>query len=148
MSYETNLQIGAKASPEDVFKALTDPKKLAKWWTSDTRGSGSKVGDTLEFWFGDFCQKFEVKALKPGKLVQWKATKEGVDEWAGTEITFSLSTDELQTLVRFRHSGWKKNTEFFAHCSTKWATFLISLKDLMEKGKGKPYPNDLEINHS
>jgi hypothetical protein len=30
----------------------------------------------------------------------------------------------------------------------KWATFLLSLKDLMEKGKGRPAPDDLEINHS
>jgi uncharacterized protein YndB with AHSA1/START domain len=148
MSYETNLQIGAQASPGDVFKALTEPKRLAQWWTSDTRGSGSKIGDVLEFWFGDFCQKFEVKALKPGKLVHWKATKEGVDEWVGTEITFSLSTDEVQTLARFRHSGWKENSEFFAHCSMKWATFLLSLKDLLEKSKGHPAPNDVEINHN
>jgi uncharacterized protein YndB with AHSA1/START domain len=148
MSYEINHQMGVKASPEDVFNALTEPKRLAQWWTSDTRGSGSKVGDTLEFWFGEECQKFEVKALKPGKLVHWKAPKEDQDEWAGTEITFSLTTDKVQTIVRFRHFGWKENTGFFASCSMKWATFLLSLKDLMEKGTGKPYPNDLEIDHS
>ncbi|MGO9612619.1 MAG: SRPBCC family protein [Dissulfurispiraceae bacterium] len=147
MSYEIDLQVGVKASPEEVYKALTEPKRLAQWWTSDIRGSGSKVGDVLEFWFGDFCQKFEVKTLKPGKHVHWKA-KEGMDEWAPTEISFSLTTDDVQTLVRFRHSGWKKNTEFFAHCSMKWATFLLSFKDLLEKGKGKPAPNDLEIDHS
>jgi hypothetical protein len=127
---------------------LTEPKRLAQWWTSDTRGSGSKVGDTLEFWFGEYCQKFEVAALEPGKLVRWKAIGEGNDEWAGTAISFSLSTDEVQTSLRFRHSGWRENTGMFPHCSMKWATFLLSLKDLMEKGKGRPAPDDLEINHS
>ena len=45
MSHEINHQMGVKASPEDVFNALTEPKRLAQWWTSDTRGSGSKVGE-------------------------------------------------------------------------------------------------------
>jgi hypothetical protein len=58
-SYRILHEVGIKASPEAVYQALTDTKKLAGWWTSDTRGSGSKVGDILEFWFGDFCLKFE-----------------------------------------------------------------------------------------
>ena len=34
-----------------------------------------------------------------------------------------------------------------AHCSTKWATFLLSLRDLVETGKGKPAPADLKISN-
>ena len=29
MSYETNFQIGVKASPEDIYKRLTEPKRLS-----------------------------------------------------------------------------------------------------------------------
>jgi uncharacterized protein YndB with AHSA1/START domain len=148
MSCEINHQIGVKASPKETYKALTEPKKLAKWWTSDTKGSGTKVGDTLEFRFGEFCQKFKVKALKPGKLVAWKSPKgQGADEWEGTEITFDISKDNKQTYIWFSHSGWRKNSGFHAHCSMKWATFLLSLKDLLEKGKGRSAPNDLQINY-
>jgi uncharacterized protein YndB with AHSA1/START domain len=146
MSYETNFQIGVKASPDDIYETLTEPQRLAQWWT-DTRGSGTKVGDTLEFWFGDHCQKFDVKVLKPEKRVIWKAPKgQELEEWDGTEFTFDISTDDKQTYIRFRHSGWRENTDFYAHCSMKWATFMLSLKDL-EKGKGRPRPNDLHINY-
>ena len=69
MCCQINHQIGVKASPEEVFKTLTETKKLAQWWTADTRGSGTKVGDTLEFWFGEFCQKSNVQALEPGQRV-------------------------------------------------------------------------------
>jgi hypothetical protein len=31
------------------------------------------------------------------------------------------------------------------HCSTKWATFLMSIKSLVEAGKGAPYPDDVHI---
>ena len=34
-----------------------------------------------------------------------------------------------------------------AHCSMKWATFLLSLKELVETGRGKPSPEDLKIDN-
>jgi uncharacterized protein YndB with AHSA1/START domain len=145
-TYTIHHEVGIKASPGAVYQALTDTRHLAGWWTSDTRGNGSKVGDVLEFWFGDFCQKFEVVELQPAKLVRWKA-KEGIDEWDGTEIAFSLSTDEKQCYVQFTHSGWRSDSGILPHCSTKWAVFMLSLKDLLEKGKGQPAPNDVQINH-
>ncbi|MDE2259167.1 MAG: SRPBCC domain-containing protein, partial [Betaproteobacteria bacterium] len=107
----------------------------------------SEAGNRLEFWFGGFCQKFEVIALKPRELVHWKGTKEGADEWVGTEISFRLRPEGNQTFVRFTHSNWADDTDFLAHCSTKWAVFLLSLKDLLEKGKGQPAPEDVPINH-
>ncbi|MHB1287464.1 MAG: SRPBCC family protein [Leptospirales bacterium] len=145
-TYKIRHEIGIKASPEAVYQALTDTKKLSEWWTSDTRGNGSKVGEVLEFWFGDFCQKFEVVELDPDKVVRWKANKkECIDEWIGTEVTFYLSADEKQCYVNFSHSGWRKETGMFPHCSTKWAVFMLSLKALLEKGKGQPAPNDVDI---
>jgi uncharacterized protein YndB with AHSA1/START domain len=43
MSYGINHQVGIKASPEEIYKYLTETEKLAQWWTTDTKGSGSKV---------------------------------------------------------------------------------------------------------
>ena len=147
-TYTIHHEVGIKASPEAIYQALTDTRELAGWWTSDTRGNGSKVGGVLEFWFGDSCHKFEVVELQPGKLVRWKAdSKAGADEWAGTEIAFSLSVDQRQCYVRFSHSGWRSDSGILPHSSTKWAVFMLSLKDLLEKGKGQPAPNDVQINH-
>jgi uncharacterized protein YndB with AHSA1/START domain len=148
MNYEINHQVGIKASPEEIYETLTATKKLAQWWTTDTRGSGAKVGDTLEFWFHGFCQKFIVKALQPGKHVAWKSPKgQGADEWEETEVAFDLSQDDKQTFIQFRHSGWRENTNFQGHCSMKCAVFLLSLKDVLERGKGRPYPYDLEVHY-
>ena len=33
------------------------------------------------------------------------------------------------------------------HCSTKWAIFLMSLKALVETGKGQPNPADVKIDN-
>ncbi len=32
-----------------------------------------------------------------------------------------------------------------AHCSARWAYFLLSLKSLLETGKGTPFPEDLRF---
>jgi hypothetical protein len=49
--------------------------------------------------------------------------------------------------VLFSHEGWKQPVEFMYHCSTKWATFLMSLKKLVETGKGEPAPYDVQISN-
>jgi uncharacterized protein YndB with AHSA1/START domain len=148
MSCGINHQVGVKVSPEEIYKALTETEKLAQWWTTDTRGSGARVGDTLEFWFHGRCHKFNVEELKPGKRVAWKSVKgQGIDEWEETEVTFDLSTDEKQTFIQFRQSGWRESTDLQGHFSMKWAVFLLSLKDMLERGKGRPYPYDLEVRY-
>jgi hypothetical protein len=34
----------------------------------------------------------------------------------------------------------------FPHCSLGWAIFLLSLKEFVETGKGRPYPYDMPVN--
>lgn len=50
-----------------------------------------------------------------------------------------------QTIVLFKQAGWREPVEFVHLCSTKWATFLLSLKDYVEKGEGHPDPRDTKI---
>jgi hypothetical protein len=33
------------------------------------------------------------------------------------------------------------------HCSTKWAIYLMSLKQLVETGAGAPAPHDVQISN-
>jgi hypothetical protein len=47
--------------------------------------------------------------------------------------------------VLFKHANWKEPVEFMHHCSTKWATLLLSLRDSVEKSAGHPVPHDLKI---
>jgi hypothetical protein len=35
--------------------------------------------------------------------------------------------------------------QFMHHCTTKWATSLLSLKAFIETGKGRPAPNDVQV---
>jgi hypothetical protein len=86
----------------------------------------------------------KVLELDPNKRVLWQVV-EGPKEWIGTTIGWDLKQEGDRTLILFKHQGWEEPVEFMHHCSTKWATFLMSLKALVETGKGAPYPNDVKI---
>lgn len=144
---DINHQVGIKASPETIYLALTTDDGLAQWWTNDTSGAGD-VGSTIEFRFNGGGPDFRVTKLTPNKTVCWQHSGDMPEAWMGTEISFQLDADENQTLVRFTHSNWQETTNFMAHCSTKWAVFLLSLKDALETGQGRPFPNDIQIDHT
>ncbi len=88
----------------------------------------------------------EVKELIPAKEVRWRCV-EGPDEWIGTDITYELSQQDDQVIIIFGHRNCREAIEFTAHCSMKWAVFLLSLRDYVETGKGKPSPHDLKIDN-
>lgn len=88
----------------------------------------------------------EVLALDSNKKVQWRFTS-GPEEWVGTDVIFNLSHEGNYTIVLFAHKNWREAIEFTAHCSTKWAVFLLSLRELVETGKGRPSPNDVKIDN-
>ncbi|MBA6225190.1 SRPBCC domain-containing protein [Colwellia sp. MB02u-18] len=142
-----NHRIGINALPEKIYEALTTDDGLKKWWTNDISGAGME-GSTIKFRFNGGGPDFTVTKLIPNKTVCWKHSGNIPESWMDTEISFQLETGENQTFVRFTHSNWNETTDFMAHCNTKWAVFLLSLKDALETGKGTPFPNDIQIDHS
>lgn len=142
---EINHRVGIKATPEQVYEALTTNDGLAAWWTNDVSGAGDE-GSTISFRFDGGGPDFEVAELVPNKSVRWWHVGKVPSAWERTEVRFLLQADGEQTFVRFSHSNWKGNDEFLAHCTTKWAVFLLSLKAYLETGKGHPYPHDTQIN--
>lgn len=144
-------RVGIKARPANVYEALSTIEGLAKWWTEDTAG-GSQPGEVIQFRFrsneGSLIGGMDMKvlSLEPEKSVVWRC-QQGPSDWIGTELTFNLIQDGEFTIVLFAHKNWENATESMAHCSTKWATFLLSLRDLVEKGKGKPSPHDVKIDN-
>jgi len=137
-------RVGVVAPLDDVYRAVATPEGIAGWWTTDTVGK-SAVGEQLAFRFGDAGGfDMEVLRLDPAGQVRWRVT-DGPAEWIGTEIDWRLDQRGDYTIINFKHEGWREPVEFMHHCSTKWATFLLSLKELVETGRGRPAPDDVKI---
>ena len=137
-------RVGIKSSSDKVFEALTQEKSLSGWWSRSVTAL-PVVGTVDKFRFGDRgFNDMKVLELVPGKRVKWQCV-DGAAEWIGTELTFDLKQEAGATVVLFAQRGWKEQVEFMHYCSTKWATYLLSLKSLCETGQGTPYPDDVDI---
>lgn len=141
-------RIGIKAPLSRVHTALTTTVGVAGWWTDETTGKATP-GGTFQVRFrrhGDEVgsMTFDVLPTKADSAVLWRCTA-GPAEWIGTDVTFDLTQEGETTVVRFAHRNWREAVDFTAHCSTKWATFLLSLRELVETGAGRPAPHDLKI---
>ena len=142
-------RVGVKALVSKVYTALSTVEGVAGWWTKETSGS-SKIGGTIEVRFHSpdgheiGHMGMEVVALDPNKTVHWRVTA-GPEEWVRTDVIFNLCQEGEYAIVLFGHKNWRESNEFMSHCSTKWATFLLSLKELVETGTGRPSPSDIKI---
>jgi uncharacterized protein YndB with AHSA1/START domain len=137
-------RIGVKAStPDKVYDALTTLDGLSGWWAENTSGETS-LGGVIGFRFASGGFDMKVAELDPGRRVRWDVVG-GPAEWIGTSIQWELRQDGDYTIVLFKHEGWREPAEFMHHCSTKWATFLMSLKQLLETGTSAPDPRDVKI---
>ena len=135
-------RVGMTAPVEKTYEALTSVDALAKWWTTDTTRDAE---GTLAFRFGE-VGGFDMKVLEldVNRRVLWEVV-EGPAEWIGTTVEFVLSQHGEWTILLFAHRGWREPVEFMHHCTTKWGSFLLSLKTLVETGTGAPHPHDLQI---
>ena len=141
-------RIGIKAPAAKVYEAVATARGVAGWWTRDTSGSAENGGTVTSRFHKDGEEighmVYEVTPLEPDREVRWRFT-DGPPEWIGTDATFQLTQEGDMTILNFGHRNWREPVEFMAHCSMKWAVFLLSLRDLVENGRGKPSPDDLKI---
>ena len=144
-------RVGIKAPSQKVYEALSTIEGISGWWTDQTSGI-SQVGKNIVVRFLSSegteigSMDMEVKALEPGKKVHWRITA-GPEEWIDTDVIFDLHQEDDYTIVLFGHRNWREEVEFTAHCSMKWGIFMMSLKELVETGKGRPSPNDIKIDN-
>jgi uncharacterized protein YndB with AHSA1/START domain len=126
------------APVDKVYRAITEQKELASWWTHQTVAK-PEVDSFAEFRFGDrYYNKMRVVALEPNKKVEWECL-EGDEEWIETRFVFDLEKKGDQTLLRFQHTQWRAMTDFYASCNYHWGYYIRSLKLYCETGTGMPF---------
>ena len=141
MSYSIKHLFHINASKEKVFEALSSIKGLSGWWTATTNGD-TKVGDTIQFRFGDFGgPDMKVKDVKPGESVTWECVA-GPEGWVGHIFNFHLDSNDNKTRVRFEHSGWEETGDFYASCNFSWGRYMESLRQLCQTGKGEAFGSE------
>jgi uncharacterized protein YndB with AHSA1/START domain len=143
-STEIRHRIGIDAPIDQVQPAFATTEGLASWWTTDVIGDATP-GGTLTFTFGSPERRasFEVVEVADDRVV-WRGAA-GPDEWIDTTVRYELHREGDETVLLFTHGGWREATDFTGHCTTKWATFLLGAKALLEGGRSVAYPEEVVI---
>jgi uncharacterized protein YndB with AHSA1/START domain len=138
---EIRHRVGITAHKQRVFEAISSVEGVRSWWTSEVSGSADE-GGRLSFGFGKGTAcVMAIEEIDPGKRLVWRCV-DGPEEWRDTTVSFELTHQDGETALVFCHGLWGEPSDLLAHCSTKWAVFLLGLKSLLEGGSSVAWPND------
>lgn len=137
-------RVGIVGAIENLFSAITTSEGFAGWWASSAEVV-LEVGGNVDLTFdGLTVLAFKYSDLQKNKKVAIHCV-EGPGPWLGSDLLFELKQADDQVYVTLTHRNDASSEEDFLYFSTKWTCYLLSLKDLIEVGRGRPYPNDVKI---
>jgi len=137
-------QVGVVGDIDEIYRVLHQPAGLTGWWATTADGT-PQTGGVLDLHFAGLATlSFRIEDLNENERVGLRCVS-GPGPWQGCSLTFSLQQDSDQVWVRLDHENDTASDDDFLYFSTKWPVYLLSLKDLIETGQGRPYPNEAKI---
>jgi uncharacterized protein YndB with AHSA1/START domain len=125
------------AGPDVVFKALTKPKKLVKWFLEEAKIK-PKEGSSYTFTWEEGLShtgKVERVVLDRSLVLSWPDTIKG--KVYKTEVSFTLTKKGKGTLLEVVHTGFKEGPDWvwlYGAIQSGWAYYLTNLKSVLSEG--------------
>jgi uncharacterized protein YndB with AHSA1/START domain len=149
-AFEIALDIGA--SPDDVWRALTDASELMRWFPVKARVTPGPGGSMCWSWGENWDWETRIEAWEPGRLLrlvqedarpydaQGLPVPPGQAEPARIAIEFTLETHQGKTRLRLVHSGFGSGAAWddeLEGITEGWQAELASLRHYLERHRGK-----------
>ncbi len=138
MSFNIYHNLHIKASPKEVFDAVSLPKHLDNWWTLKSSGVPELDSEYNLNFTDDYNWYCKVSQVKSNESFHLKMTKSD-DDWSPTTFGFELKPENNGTIVMFSHTNWIIDNQEFKQSSFCWAMLLNGLKNYLEKGDIVPF---------
>jgi uncharacterized protein YndB with AHSA1/START domain len=127
---DVRLKVWIKASPEEVYRALTQAEDLARWFVNQAEAD-PRVGGRLKLtWAGIGSGEYGFLKLIPGRevVISWEK---------GSKIMFRLSPHKAGTLIELTlvavpFAG--KELDCYTAMVAGWTMNMCKLKCVLEKG--------------
>jgi uncharacterized protein YndB with AHSA1/START domain len=144
-SFEMTLDINA--SPDDVWRALTEEGELVRWFPLQARVTPG-MGGTMFWGWGDHWQgEARIDAWDPGRRLRLVDERPAFDaegnllpvEPARMAMEFTLETHDGRTRLRLVHSGFAQGQSWddeLDSTSAGWQFELRSLRLYLERHRG------------
>jgi uncharacterized protein YndB with AHSA1/START domain len=125
------------ATPEEVWKAWTDPASISRWFTDDARGE-AKPGDTLVWVFRGFGEiPYPVAVAEPPGRLVLAGEMPGRGPFA---LEILIRRTGGTTTVRLVNSGFLDGADFdeeYEGVRSGWDASLALLKHYLERHLGQ-----------
>jgi uncharacterized protein YndB with AHSA1/START domain len=141
---DLELSVELDASPEDVFRAVTDGTELAKWLAPEARVTapeGGKNGSIWISWGEGMSVEHEIEIFDPPKRIRHPSGKSGETK-APLYADWSIEArDGGKATLRLVHSGFSASAdwddEFEAH-ARGWKLMLQNLRQYFARHPHEP----------
>jgi uncharacterized protein YndB with AHSA1/START domain len=140
-AYLVEKSVEINASPDRVWRALTEPDTIEKWMAGARVDAKWEVGSKIIFrgTMPNFNRKYQdhgtVLAIEPEKLLRyshWSQMSRLPDAPHNrTRVTFILEGTENKTRLTVRHENFHYEDEY-KHANFFWNVALYTIKKLLE----------------
>ena len=144
-SHETVIEL--TATPEEVFRAVTDPEQIVKWFVPGARVDPRVGGEYVKSWGPGVESKSTISAWEPGqhfgtyseRSIAFGCEGRPVDTGVVQKICVDYYIESLGggiTRLRLVQSGFGPEAAWddeFAETKSGWAAYLKKLKGLLEQ---------------
>ena len=151
MPRKVEIAIPVDATPEQIWKVLTDAEELKKWIAPIVEVNPGKGGTMMISWGGGEEGTGVFDVWEPGEHLRslWQPSKGTIKtlEAAGISgpmqmaIEWTIETKDGQTVLRLVHSGFGDEKEWdgeFNGTTVGWAIFIRSLRHIVSRHFGEP----------
>jgi uncharacterized protein YndB with AHSA1/START domain len=134
------LEVATDATPEQVWKAITEAAQVQNWFAPEVTSSGSGKGSTLTVsWGGGMEFTTNIGAWEPNRHVQW-LHEDMFGPGTNLIADWLISSEGGKTKLRLVQSGFgdfEGWDDFFAGTEVGWRYFLHNMRVYVEKHRGK-----------
>ena len=146
------MSLDLDASPEDVWRALTEEAELVRWFPTAARVAPGEGGTMLWSWGQGEDWETRIDAWEPGRRLrlvqedarpydtQGRPLPAGEVEPARIAVEFTLETVQGRTRLRLVHSGFGHGAAWDAEVegiTEGWQAELRSLRHYLRRHRGR-----------
>ena len=137
MSRKMEKIIEIAVDPEKVWKALTDPKELTRWFPIEARVEPGAGGSILYSWGPEAGSPNRIEVWEPARRLLLSETLPGGVTLA---LDFILEAGRGRTTLRLAHGGFRDGADWsdeYDAFSRGWDYELKSLRHYLERKLGR-----------
>jgi uncharacterized protein YndB with AHSA1/START domain len=142
------MSIDVNATPEDVWRALTDAGELVRWFPLQARVTPGVGGTMFWGWDAHWAWESTIEEWQPGKRLTLVETRPAFDAKGdplpGTPqrmaMEFTIETHEGRTRLRLVHAGFGRGANWddeLDSVSAGWQFELRGLRHYLEQHQGR-----------